>query len=330
MSLIISIVCWIYLSLVVAWISGALYFDFGKESVRGVVACLVWIAFQIAIGMTSMLGWSLVFRLMVGDTTVLLVVLTWWFSLRPSNERDWNPDFSKTCKVQFDDDRVVVSNVRNTQYRSLKDFDTAYEDREYNLSELTGADVLILFWGSSLLSHPMIIFDFGNNQHLCISVEVRYRRGQSYNFFKGIYRQYELMYVVSDERDAILRRTQHAENQDCYLYRLQASIPHVRQLFLEYATAINELAESPRWYHAITDNCTTTIIKRRTDKMKFDLRFYMNGSLDRLLYDRQLISNHLPFDQLKAMSHINEVANSATPEEFSQAIRENLPTAPRD
>ena len=181
------------------------------------------------------------------------------------------------------------------------------------------------FTGSSLLSHPMMIFDFGNNQHLCFSVEVRYRANQNYSFLKGIYRQYELMYVVTDERDAILRRTRYAENQDCYLYRLRADQPGIQQLFREYADAANELATHPRWYHAITDNCTTTIIKRRVEKVQFDLRFYMNGSLDKLLYERELIDTSLPFSELKARSHINESANSATPEEFSQAIRMNLP-----
>ena len=319
MILVATLIGCIYLIMVSAWVCGAFYFDLGKESGWGILACIAWIGFVVFTLTYSVLYSSLIV------TGALLVVLIWWFSQKPSLDREWDPNFSKPCRIRIHGDLIEVDNIRNTEYRSLTDYDLKYENRVYRAEDLQGADVLILFWGSSLLSHPMMIFDFGNNQHLCFSVEVRYRANQNYSFLKGIYRQYELMYVVTDERDAILRRTRYAENQDCYLYRLRADQPGIQQLFREYADAANELATHPRWYHAITDNCTTTIIKRRVEKVQFDLRFYMNGALDKLLYERELIDTSLSFSELKARSHINESANSATPEEFSQAIRMNLP-----
>ena len=169
----------------------------------------------------------------------------------------------------------------------------------------------------------MVIFDFGRDQHLCFSVEVRYRVGQPYDILRAVYRQYELMYVVSDERDAILRRTKFAENQDCYLYRLQIDAEAVRQLFDEFVVATNRLADSPRWYNAVTDNCTTSILKQRTEKVDLDVRMFFNGSLDRLFYERGRLDNQLPFDELKKLSWINDSANLASTEEFHQSIRKS-------
>lgn len=171
----------------------------------------------------------------------------------------------------------------------------------------------------------MVIFDFGHDQHLCFSVEVRYRQGQPYDVVRAIYRQYELMYVVSDERDAILRRTKFAENQDCYLYRLQMDKDAVRQLFQEYTDATNRLFDSPKWYNAVTDNCTTSILKQRTEKVDLDVRMFFNGSLDRLMYERGRLDTQLPFDELKNLSRINDSANLSSSEEFHQSIRRNLP-----
>jgi hypothetical protein len=175
------------------------------------------------------------------------------------------------------------------------------------------------------MSHPMVIFDFGSGQHLCFSVEVRFREGQTYSILKSLFRQYELMYVVSDERDAIWLRTRFAEGQDCFLYRLQLDTAGVRVLFQEYVDATNELARSPRWYHGVTDNCTTAVLKNRTTKVDLDVRLFINGALDRLLYERKILFCRLPFKELKKRSRINDRANQASPDDFSRVIREDLP-----
>ncbi len=321
MSFTLTIVGWLYQFLVSIWVCGALYFDVGRQSCFGILWMVVWGVFVIMVNVFV----QPIFYAVLCFTLVFALILVWWFSQRPSNERDWEPNFSKLCRIKIDGDNVVVKNVRNSYYRSREDYDVNHETRDYRLSELSAAEVLILFWGSSWMSHPMVIFDFGNDRHLCISVEVRYRRGQTYNIFKSLFRQYEIMYVVSDERDAILMRTKFGENQDCYLYRLQLDRESVLQLFREYVGTINRLADSPEWYHGLTDNCTTAIAKQRTEKVDLDVRLFLNGKLDKLLYDRGRLHCQLPFEDLKRQSLINQIANEATNLEFSKMIRRDLP-----
>lgn len=320
-SVLISVTLSIYLLVISIWLCGALFYDVAQGSKWGWLGITLWVTSVI----TSVTLLKPVYLSVLAITVAFLLFLAWWLSQRPSNDRNWEPNFSKPCRVQVSDDNVVVQNVRNTEYRSLTDYDVNYETRKYRISDLKKADLLILFWGSTWMSHPMVIFNFGEEQHLCFSVEARYRKGQNYSFFGGLYRQYELMYVVSDERDAILLRTKFTENQDCYLYRLKIDAESIRKLFHEFAESTNRLHDSPQWYNAVTNNCTTAILKSRREKVELDVRFFLNGALDRLLYERGQIDNRMPFEELKKQSRINDVANLTSAEKFHTAIREQLP-----
>jgi hypothetical protein len=195
----------------------------------------------------------------------------------------------------------------------------------YHLSKLQSADLLILTWGSLWMCHPMFVFDFGSDGRVCISIELRYRVGQKYSLLRSLYRQQELMFVVSDERDAILRRTKWLQGHDLYLYRVAADALAVRRFFFEYANSINSLAEQPQWYHGLATNCTTSIYALGRGHMKWDRRMLFNGSLDRLMYDRRWLDQGLPFEALKKISRVNDVANAAPLENFGDYIRSHLP-----
>jgi hypothetical protein len=111
-----------------------------------------------------------------------------------------------------------------------------------------------------------------------------------------------------------------------YLYRLKA--PHVREAFLEYVRTVNELHETPRWYNAITNNCTTAIRHQRasTERAPWDWRMLVNGLGDQLLYERGGIDRSLPFPELKRISHVTERAKAANDDtDFSEKIRVGLP-----
>ena len=304
-----------------AWMCGALFFDISRGTKWGWLLIAIWVTFSIS----SVALLKPIYLAILTITVAFILFLAWWLKQRPSNDRNWEPNFSKPCHIQIAGDDVVVQNVRNTEYRSPTDYDLRYETRKYRISDLKKADLLILFWGSTLMSHPMVIFNFGEDRHLCFSVEARYQKGQKYSIFRSLYRQYELMYVVSDERDAILLRTKFTDHQDCYLYRLKIDAESVRKLFHEFAEATNRLHESPQWYNAVTNNCTTSILKNRREKVDLDVRLFLNGALDKLLYERGQIDNGMPFEQLKKRSRINDVANLASVEKFHTAIRENLP-----
>jgi hypothetical protein len=147
---------------------------------------------------------------------------------------------------------------------------------------------------------------------------------------RGFFRQYELYYVVADERDVVALRTNYRGEQ-VYLYRIRTSASQARALLGDYLAEVNRLAAQPRWYNALTHNCTT-MIRGHAQNIgaggRLDWRLLANGNLDQLLYERGQINTRMPFAELQARSNITEKAKAAGDSaDFSDRIREALPEA---
>jgi hypothetical protein len=310
----------------IAWGAGALYFDFPIASLR------VPLALVFAVAMVA--AWIFV-RGRGRATAVVAVgfaaVLSWWLTIRPSNTADWLPDVAQTAFAEIDGDNVVVYNVRNCDYRTETDYTPHWETRTVRLSQITGIDLAVDYWGSPWIAHPIASFQFGDAPPLCFSIETRKKLGQAYSAIEGLYRQFELIYIVADERDVIRLRTNYRK-EDIYLYHLTISPVQARQRFLEYIRSLNALRDKPRWYNAITTNCTTSIRHQHpsNERIPFDWRILLNGKGDELMYERHLIvTGGLPFAELKARSLIDARAKAAGDSpDFSKLIRVGLPAMP--
>lgn len=321
LSLLAAALTWLLLAIGAVWVFGALWFDFPHESLRKGAAA--------SFGVVVLL--SLVFvrprwRAKLGVFLGMALILLWWLSLQPRQYRDWKTEVALTPHATIDGDLVTLHQVRNFDYRTKDDFTPRHEMRKLDLKNLRGVDVFITYLGSPYMAHPIISYDFGKDGHVCFSIETRPEKGESYSALGGLYRQFELAYVVSDERDAIRLRTNCREGDDVYLYRLNARF--LRESFLEYVRTVNELHETPRWYNAITNNCTTAIRHQRTasERVPWDYRMLVNGLADELLYERGAIDTSLPFEELKRISRINDRAKQADgAADFSKKIREGLP-----
>jgi hypothetical protein len=307
------------------WIAGALYYDVAGAAQQAWLLVAGWLAMVFGWLLFGPGGANGFFWLLVAEG----LFFAWWLTIPAQQHREWDPNFSTPARFSCNGDLLTAEHVRNTEYQSLEESTPRYETRTYRLSNLRGIDALILYWGSPYMCHPMFVFDFGPDGRLCFSIEVRYGKGQEYDFLRSLYRQQELMYVVSDERDAILRRTKFLPNQQMYLYRINNDPLTLRAFFFEYLTQVNSLADVPRWYHGLTANCTTGIYLQSRARMKWDWRMLLNGQLDRLLYDRGVIDRSLPFDQLKAQSEVTAIANRTAAEGFSDTIRRELPAYAR-
>ena len=93
--------------------------------------------------------------------------------------------------------------------------------------------------------------------------------------------------------------------------------------------SLNALHTQPRWYNAITTNCTTSIRSQHpsNERVPWDWRILLNGKADELLYeDGAFVTDGLPFAELKAESLINDRAKRADASpDFSELIRVGLP-----
>ena len=312
---------WIAAALCASWAFGALYFDFPKA---GAFAAILFVIALLAI-VIFVRGKLLKLGIVFGACAL---VAAWWLTLKPSNDRAWQPDVAQTAWAEINGDEVTVHNVRNCDYRTATDFTPHWETRTVRLSQITGIDLAINYWGSPWIAHPIVSFQFADALPLCFSIETRKTIGQQYSTLEGFYRQYTLIYIVADERDCIRLRTNY-RREDVYLYHTLASPAQARQRFREYINTLNTLHENPRWYNAVTSNCTTSIRAQRAVKLRapWDWRILLNGKADEMLYqDHAIATGGLSFTELKQRSLINERARAADQNpDFSRIIREGLP-----
>jgi hypothetical protein len=306
------------------WAAAAIWFD-GPTS-RTIAGALA--AGVALVGAVLYVRARPAWRALGAVAALVLVTALWWLRIPPSNDRPWLPDVARPAEAHFDGSRVTVKNVRNFHYRSETDYDEIWETREYDLDRLLGVDLFFSFWGPTLIAHTIVSWEFEGQKPLAISIETRKEKGEAYSAILGFFRQFELYYVVADERDVIGVRTNH-RGENVYLYRIRMPVEDARALLVDYLETIDHLADHPRWYNAFTHNCTTTIrqhVQHVGRAQAFDWRILVNGRLEELLYEQGRIDTSLPFSELRERSEITERAKAAgTAPTFSQQIRVGLP-----
>lgn len=264
--------------------------------------------------------------------------LWWWSSLTPSNDRAWQTDVAVLPHATIDGDLVTLHNIRNFDYRSEFDYTPAYYDRTFNIRELTGVDVVAVYWMGPAIAHVFLSFEFGAGNHLAISIETRKEKDEEYSTLKGFFRQYELYYVVADERDVIRLRTHYRNNpvEDVYVYRAAGDLDNGRRLFLEYIRRINQLRSEPEFYNTLTTNCTTSIWLNtlvNQQHLPLDWKILVSGYLPELLFEHgRLQGDGLTFAEVQRRAHVNARALAADEmtdgaAEFSLRIRQNVESA---
>jgi hypothetical protein len=258
------------------------------------------------------------------------VLVGWWSTIAPSHGSDWQPDVAVLPSATVEGDRVTLHNIRNIEYRTATDFTPRYYDKTFDLRRLESVDLVSSYWGGEAIAHLFGSFGFGGQDYVAISAETRKERTEDYSTLKGFFKQYELFYVVADERDVIrLRTTYRQPPEDVYLYRTRVPPAQARRLFLDYVRDINRLVEQPAFYNTLTTNCTTAILfhARASGGMaRYNWKVLFSGYAPAYAYEIGRLDTRLPFADLKRLSHINARAQAAgDAPDFSQRIRAGLP-----
>ena len=187
----------------IAWATLALWFDASRNRWVAGLLCIVFFVACLALLLKLRPRW----RAQLVIMGLLLLVIIGWNLIPPRNDRDWSPDVARLAHATIMGDRLTIENVRNFDYRGETDYIEHWETRTCDLDQLRGADLFICFWGPTLIAHTIASWEFADGPPLAISIETRKEKRESYSALRGIYRQYELYYVVADERDLIRLRT---------------------------------------------------------------------------------------------------------------------------
>jgi Domain of unknown function (DUF4105) len=314
------------LLVVTGWGACALYFgDSHTATVQTVLAGMFVLS-----GMMALIALAvprLRSRVLKIHGVLFVCILVWWLNIAPSNDRQWQADVGKLAYATFDGDLVTVHDVRNFDYKSEFDYSPAYYTKTYDLNKLQGVDLFAIYWMGPAIAHTIISFDFGEGNHLAVSIEARKEKNEGYSTIKGFFRQYELIYIVADERDVIRLRTNYRKDppEQVYLYSLRGTRENAKSFFLEYIRQINMLHDNPAFYNTLIDNCTTTIWMNahvNPGRPPLSWKILASGYLPAYLYESGLIDHRLPFTELQKRAYINDRAHQADQApDFSQRIR---------
>jgi Domain of unknown function (DUF4105) len=266
--------------------------------------------------------------LIIAFAVIVFGYFVFSFIVRPSNNRDWMDDQAILPRAKFSDDAVTISNIRNINYRTTSDYDVAYYDKTFDLNKLESIWFIVEpFSGHGMgAAHTFFSFGFEGGEYISISVEIRKQKGESFSPTKGLFRQYELMYVVADERDVVKLRSNHRMD-DVYMYPGKTTKEHMRMLFVSMLERANKLAEKPEFYNTLTNTCSTNLAKHVNGivegRIPYSYKVLMPAYSDELAHDLGLIDSTLTLSELRAKYRINEKAMTYADDPlFSQRIRE--------
>lgn len=314
------------IAVMTAWASLAIYYSsISNEDVRSGIAIGFALCTVAAFLVLKKRFWTF-----IGFLIIFCLIVSWWLNIKPSNDRDWQPDVAVLPYATVQDTLVTVHNIRNLTYRTETDFDIHYYDKTFDLNKLDSVDMIAVYWMGDAIAHIMMSFGFQGNDFVVFSIETRKEKGEGYSTIKGFFKQYELIYIAGDERDLIRVRTEYRNPQeDVYLYRIKVNRERTRKLFMEYVRQINAMKKKPIWYNTITTNCTTNIvmhIKTFSDRIRYSWKILLSGYTPLYAYELGALDSRLSFAELRKASYINPKANNiGNDPEFSKKIREGLP-----
>jgi hypothetical protein len=310
------------------WGMGALYYSPLPPPLRPLLA----IAFGLATA-AAFLALPQRRRTLLGFGLVWGALVLWWSTIPASNTRDWQPDVAVLPSATLDGDRVTLHNIRNFAYRTATDFTPRYYDKTVDLRQLESVDLISSYWAGEAIAHLMVSFGFGGQDYVAISIETRKERTEDYSSIKGFFKQYELIYIVADERDVIrLRTTYRQPPEEVYLYRTRVAPAQARRVFLDYVREVNRLVEHPAFYNTLTTNCTTNILfhaRASGGIARYNWKILLSGYAPAYAYEMGRLDTSVAFADLKQLSHINARAQAAgDAPDFSQRLRAGLPRPP--
>jgi hypothetical protein len=267
-------------------------------------------------------GFTTLFKLLAALVAVVIAIR---FLIRPSNERKWSVDQAVLPLAEIAPPFVTIRNIRNFTYTSADQYTPAYYDKTFDLRKLDSAWFIVEPFGKGGAAHTFVSFGFEDRDFLAISIEIRKEQGESFSILKGLLRQYEIMYVIGDERDLVKLRTNYRKDA-VHLYRIDASPERIQATFLSMLRRANDLREHPEFYNTATNTCTTNLVRHvneiTPERIPFSPAVLLPAHSDRLAYDLGLIDRSLPFAETRRRAMINALAERYSDDpEFSRRIR---------
>ena len=255
-----------------------------------------------------------------------LVVGIWYQTIQPRQDRIWTADVAHSVTADINDDQITLHNVRDFNWTTDTVATPVWEDRTYNLADLTSTDMITSVWDDPKIAHLIVSFGFADNRHIAFSVEIRKEQGESFSTVGGFFRQFELVLIAADENDIVRVRT-NLRKEDVHLFPVKLNEAQRRTLFLSYLGLGNDLAKTPEFYNTVTANCTSAVyrlVQVIKPDLPLDYRLLYSGLLPEYIDELHGLPGDMPMAQRRLAAAITAKAQSIMPgQDYSALIRTN-------
>ena len=269
---------------------------------------------------------------MYGILVLCVCIILGWSLKKPSHDRQWIPSVAKLPRITTEGDQIRVHNIRNFDYRTPEDFSVRYYDKTFDLNKLETADYVLSYWdGNEAIAHTLISFGFSDGNYLTVSVETRLEQGEPQTGLGGFYKQYELIYILGDERD-LLRLRSNFRKEEVFVYPTNFTKKEVQKFFGVIIERINSIADKPEFYNTITHSCISSLTKDFSKVLKvrdpFNYKWLLNGYSAELMFEHGAINSNRSWVDTQRFHHINQyiqVDNNG--DGYSRKIRPHINNA---
>jgi hypothetical protein len=235
--------------------------------------------------------------------------------MSPSNERSWVNDNERLATVELEGDTALFRNVRDFNWRTTKDYDERWIDKKVDLREVRKIWFVLEYFSPERkeMAHTILSYEFEDGSRLACSIEVRKKKGVSYDPLKGVFRTYELIYVWGTERDIIGVRSRCRSRSKTHLFEGVVLGPgNERRMLESYISRTNKLATEPEWYNTITNTCTTNIVNHVNavypGRVPWAIGVMMPGLSPKMLLRNNLVKTEVGLSETMFSSLIDELS----------------------
>ena len=285
---------------------GAIWFFPGTTAALRIGGLILWIGLTLGVFICYP-PWLPRLVVIFGGILFIWLLLT---RAKPQSDRDWVSDQERIVALNFlDSDNVRISNIRDWHHE--KDGAIHWIEETYDLTTVQSADYIIEpFANWRGLAHVFISFGFANGNHLAISVEARRKKGLRYEPLRGLYRNYEVIYVVGLERDLIGLRSNVREHP-VYVYPLKTNQEGARSLLTTLLKNAAALESTPAFYDTLTNTCTSNIVIHSNKLLErrislIDWRMIFPGYSDEVGIETGVFDTDLNISEARERFQIND------------------------
>lgn len=325
---------WVSVVLFSWWATSAIYYHEFLPRWLGLIFAIAFVAGIAAV--LVKLKKVIVARAIVAGM-ILLVYLTWiWIT--PRTDRVWLDQHQRFATISIQENRVSITGLRHTKYVTEQNYKTEYESFDFDLNRIRSVWFFVQrFTSLKSLGHTFLSFEIDTDsgrRFISVSAEIRCEPNEGYGPIRGMFKQYELIYIISDERDALGYRTHIRPKDRVWMYRCNATPEQAQQMFRDIAQRNHQLQIQPEFYHTLLNNCTNNIVTHANRLAEqpasyFDLKIILPGYSAKPAYKLGLIGEPgESFAELQKRSRVDEIARSIDLDEnFSVNVRRVVPNS---